>query len=336
MNAFRCGQPAEFAHSSLKAAVGAMESAKQNAVLWFGEILERRLYREFGYSSMNQYAEQELGFSRTRTGDFLQLCRKLDRLPRVKKKLETGEMGYTTARVLVQVADQENEEAWVQEAATKSRRELEQQVKRAKRQAAQVEGQLSLVPEAAPAPAAAVPVRVSFEMSPLQLARYEALWEQIRKQGSAPADKVEALLEMMACYVAESAPRGGIERAPFQVNVLKNEETGQATVQTSRGELVLSEAELERVECDCQTHQPGRRNTSAVPPSIRRKVLARDRYRCQRPGCGNTRFLEEHHIIPRARGGGNDPDNLITLCSACHGLVHEGRWDINNLAWLNA
>ena len=33
------------------------------------------------------------------------------------------------------------------------------------------------------------------EMSPTQYARYEKLWEQIRKQGGALADKVEALRE---------------------------------------------------------------------------------------------------------------------------------------------
>lgn len=41
------------------------------------------------------------------------------------------------------------------------------------------------------------------------------------------------------------------------------------------------------------------------------------------PGCGRTRFLEVHHLRPRSRGGSNDPDNLVTLCSTCHRHAHE-------------
>ncbi len=47
------------------------------AVLWFGEIMRRGLYRKLGYSSINQYARTELKFSKTRTGDFIQLARKI-------------------------------------------------------------------------------------------------------------------------------------------------------------------------------------------------------------------------------------------------------------------
>jgi 5-methylcytosine-specific restriction endonuclease McrA len=69
--------------------------------------------------------------------------------------------------------------------------------------------------------------------------------------------------------------------------------------------------------------EPGKRNTATIPPAIRRKVLARDRHCCRAPGCGHTKFLEVHHIRSRADGGGNDLENLITLCSACHRLGHE-------------
>ncbi len=29
-----------------------------------------------------------------------------------------------------------------------------------------------------------------------------------------------------------------------------------------------------------------------------------------------------HHIVPRAKGGRDNPGNLVELCLACHGLVH--------------
>lgn len=54
----------------------------------------------------------------------------------------------------------------------------------------------------------------------------------------------------------------------------------------------------------------------------REKALNRDNYRCT--VCGETEFLEVHHIIHRANGGTDDLDNLITLCRKCHAEKHKG------------
>ncbi len=53
MTEFRPGQSANEAHAALKSAVQTMEKAQQCAVLWFGEILERKLYLQLGYGSIN-------------------------------------------------------------------------------------------------------------------------------------------------------------------------------------------------------------------------------------------------------------------------------------------
>ncbi len=97
---FQPDRSANEVHQALKSSLKAVEKAQQCAVLWFGEILERQLYRELGYSSINQYAKLELGFSTSRTGDFLQLTHKLKNLPKLKAKVESGELGYTAARVI--------------------------------------------------------------------------------------------------------------------------------------------------------------------------------------------------------------------------------------------
>jgi len=329
MNEFRSDQPASEVHSALKSALQALEKAQRCAVLWFGEILDRKLFLELGYSSINQYAERELGFSTSRTGDFIMLCQRLKKLPKVKEKVESGELGYTAARVLAPIADQANEEGWLEFALNNSRRDLEKEVKRAKREAVEAKaGQQTLLAVPKSRPVAVVPVRVTMEMSPTQFARYEKLWEQVRKKSGAPADKVEAVLEIMAAYVsgAETSPRGDVAGAvtpPAQIHIHQCPDCSKSTVVTSKGELEIGEAEFERAMCDCQVSRPGERNTTSIPPAVRRKVLAHSRHRCQRPGCGHTRFLEVHHLVPRSRGGSNDLDNLVCLCSGCHKLLHE-------------
>ena len=57
-------------------------------------------------------------------------------------------------------------------------------------------------------------------------------------------------------------------------------------------------------------------------PQLSRQVRQRDRWICQE--CGwqaygpYKRFLHAHHIVPRAQGGLDHADNLISLCVQCH------------------
>lgn len=45
--------------------------------------------------------------------------------------------------------------------------------------------------------------------------------------------------------------------------------------------------------------------------------------RCFICGEDNPNVLEEHHIVPRRYGGGNDVENLVTLCANCHTAVEK-------------
>jgi len=54
--------------------------------------------------------------------------------------------------------------------------------------------------------------------------------------------------------------------------------------------------------------------------AIRRRVLARDAHRCQLgiPGICTATATEVDHIRPRAVGGGDELDNLRSVCHLCH------------------
>ena len=82
-------------------------------------------------------------------------------------------------------------------------------------------------------------------------------------------------------------------------------------------------AQVEALACDARVRRDGEPNRATIPPKVRAAVLSRDRHRCAAPGCRSTHFLEVHHVMPRAQGGSNRADNLITLCSRCHAFAHE-------------
>ncbi len=53
---------------------------------------------------------------------------------------------------------------------------------------------------------------------------------------------------------------------------------------------------------------------------LHRKILERDGWRCQ--VCGSMQQLEVHHLKFRSQSGGDEEQNLITLCAGCHEKVH--------------
>ncbi len=321
-------QPASQVHASLQRSLAVMDDARKCSVLWFGEVMRRRLFRDRGCSSINQYAVQELGFSKSRTNDFIRLARQLENLPTVREAVASGELGYTKAREIISVATPETQDTWLK-AARGTRRELIREVKKAKRAARVDPNQGALLPSLPPVVAPReLPVRFQVDLTPEQEARRAALVERLHKLGGAPNDRAELMLESLAALVEakelhdQKFPRGHLAgRPPVQIHV--HESGGKMTVQTHAGERELSRAESERMRCDAAVCEHGGRNTTTIPPRVRREVLARDKHRCRAPGCGRTRFLEVHHIVSREQGGSNEAENLMTLCASCHRLWHE-------------
>jgi hypothetical protein len=425
---YRPGLPAPEVHALLQDALASLRRAERHAVLWFAEIRRRRLHRDLGYASLHQYAREALGFSASKTSQFVRLAEALDKLPALREFVESGQIGWTKAREVVKVATPRSEERWLTEAKRTSRRELERKIAklRARNRAARVADpqQGRLIMDGAGQSgktdgqsgktdglsggarqvqvAVAIPQEVTLRFAPEDYARFEALLEKLwklsaRRRGAAVIQREEFVLagldallfeEMQAQGCAqergqdraqesehaldsqhEKKKRGGATLpdkqklaqdftrvksvSPYHIVIYKCEVFGGGQVVTSRGQRELSHAALAAASCDAQFLQRPRgeqdeqsrgseagqqaagwrcpappRSRSTIPPAVRQAVLARDGYRCRAPGCGRARFLEVHHLKPKAQGGKNDPGNLVTLCSACHRLLHERRSEI--------
>ncbi len=63
---------------------------------------------------------------------------------------------------------------------------------------------------------------------------------------------------------------------------------------------------------------------------MRRRILERDGWRCQR--CGSLTDLHVHHLQFRSRGGTESEANLITLCARCHAREHQGESRVRDQA----
>jgi len=355
MSEFQPGLPAETLHSSLLTAVKEYHRAEQQVVLWFVEVNGRQLFRQLGYGSIQQYAEQALKFSRSKTYQLLRLADSLLQLPRLKQAMTEGDLGWTKARVVANVATPRTEARWVARARGTSRRELEVAAARTKKRAAKmaVENPAQAeLPVATASPKtessevgciAEVPVSMTLQMTPLQRARFEALLEKVRKNGAVIVGKSReeillAALESMASEIPNTAHDADSKEhectrlhsmarstSPYQIIIYQCEHCKEQTVLAAGERRRIDQAQAEAIACDARILEPGpgQRIRATIPPGKRRQVLVRDGFRCQSPGCRHTFYLELHHLKPRAEGGDNSPENLITLCSSCHRLVHE-------------
>ncbi len=175
-------------------------------------------------------------------------------------------------------------------------------------------------------PAADVSTTISLRADGLQLARFEALLEKALKLRAVPAgtDRLDVILAALESLVAAADGAQARASAPtVQVVVQQCPDCATAAAVTNRGEQRLAPAQVAALACDARVKRPGRPNRAVIAPSVRAGVLARDRYRCTTPGCGATHFLEVHHVVPRAHGGSNKAENLVTLCGRCHRFAHE-------------
>lgn len=359
MPTIQAGLPAREMDRRLRAAVAELHCVERRAVLWFAEVLERKLYRDLGFGSIQQYAELSLGFGPGKTAQFVRLAGALRDLPRLRASVARGELTWTQARTVAGVATPRTEQAWLTAAKGTSSRGLEHQVRVARRRARVVGGgreQVKLglespdtrgpghkeeseagservtVPPVPPVESLPLPRGVHLRFSPEQGARYEALLEAARKQG-ARGEREELLLAALETLVtggrARTATKRGPARAaertsvsPYQVLVQLCPSCAGGSVVTGRGAEPLDPRELRAILCDARVRRPGQRNGAGIPPRVRRAVLERDGHRCRSAGCGDARFLAVHHRTPREAGGTNDPENLLTLCASCHRAVH--------------
>jgi len=132
------------------------------------------------------------------------------------------------------------------------------------------------------------PVRYPFRTEYTERERREL--ERVRRhmaQGG-PLDDHDLLFGLIARYTAELAKEEGLE-----------EEQPEGDAPETEG------------------------NDEPLAANIRREVLQRDDHTCR--NCGRHYGLHVHHIRFREHGGRNEMGNLLTLCHACHSLVHAGR-----------
>ena len=308
LNATSVHERAQEVDAELRSCVREQRALDARIAFLLAEVEQAALWRTLGYSSLTAYAREALGYSSSKTSDLLRVGRRQD-LPRLQQAFRRGELSYKRATEVARVATPLDEEEWLAKAQRLRLRDLEAQAQGREREH-----------------------RVQLRLDDRGFRALEAAVETVRRSGG-PFDLAKALVSICEQHVrsvapsedseeSERAPRNASHRIVYTVCA----ECGEGAQETSVGPIEVGRVELEQRSCDAEVldlrQGSAARVKRTIPTRIRNRVWARDRGRCQAPGCGLRGGIEIHHV-DRWRGG-HDPARMLVLCDQHHEQVHEG------------
>lgn len=286
--------------------------------------VRREIWRNLGRASLLEYLEEVLGYTPKSARERVRVAMALDDMPALRAALAGGELSYSAVRELTRVATASTESEWREAARGKNVRQLEELV------AVHRPGDL---PSDPPEPDLK-PRVLRFEVSTATFARVRQVQQVLADEHGGQLDD-EALLGAMCDAILNGSTEADEGRAKHQVLTIVCESCKQGWQQGGNLDVPINAIDVEMAECDAQRIGSDRepaRATQDVTPKLRRHVHARDRKRCQVPGCRAARHVDVHHIVRRADGGGHGADNLIVLCAGHHRALHEGHLAITGRA----
>ena len=88
--------------------------------------------------------------------------------------------------------------------------------------------------------------------------------------------------------------------------------------------LLIKKLEDFKIKRGHRVWQHRRISTGYIPGSVRYEVLKRAKFRCELCGISaDDKALEVDHIIPRNKGGSDDPSNFQSLCYSCNAMKRD-------------
>ena len=343
----------------ITALAGHLNAANARFLILIAEFDRRKAWAEWGVKSCAHWLNWKCGIDLGAAREKLRAAHALEKLPRIAAAMEAGRISYAKVRAMTRVADETNEDYFLNIALHGTANHVEKLVRsyrRAKdsqeltREAIQQRDQ-SLWSYTDTDGSLLIRGRVPAEVGALFRKALEAAEDALpRKDVSAEtfsddrrrSRRVEALALMAESFLA-SGPQelSGGDRQQIVLHVdaqtLKHDHAGRCELE--EGPSVAAET-ARRLACDASLvaiieNEQGEplnvgRKTRTIPPAIRRALNSRDRG-CRFPGCTFVRYVDGHHVKHWAHGGETKLGNLVTLCRFHHRLVHEGQVEVQIL-----
>ncbi|MEW6742310.1 MAG: AAA family ATPase [Planctomycetota bacterium] len=305
---------------------------------------ERHFYRTFGFASITQLAEHDLGLSPRQTRDRIRLAKAIESLPKLKKPkikrlIRRGKLHFSAVRAIASKATPATEADWIKAALQHSMRDLERLV------AGSEDGKVPKRPNLG-LPRNRVHYKLAAE--PEEAALIDVVCQREADAKGEPADLMRLFMKVMRhLYVTEDpeiarrkprSPRPELifiqARGTRDIAVLTPD--GFVATDPEKAAPYLEGARVrdasqpgEMVEGLVSTPEvpkiPAEERDPPTDRALRELVLARDGYQCTFPGCDEKKDLDDHHVQWLSQGGKTHPDNGTSACRSHHAATHVGQ-----------
>jgi hypothetical protein len=311
--------------------------------VWLGEMLAGFVradgWRRLGYASDTQYARERLGMSRSSMYKLMQLATKSRQLEEVRSAVQDGVIGTEAAALITRVATERTQHAWIERAKRRTYKHLKEEVQMVELGMRLSEGRAKEPFPPTEAQVASYHALRTDVLSGLHLRRVVQPQDgpvQISGAGeregggttsSAEAEPVQisgGLAEAIRAVEEASGTSGARHRAKVTLKLRVDPEVALLwrQVQHAYREAGFDEEQMVRQLCLTfwQTWAQHLGTSDKWEP-----IYARERYECSNPVCPRKN-VTLHHLLFRAHGGTDHPDNLSTPCAWCHlEGIHGGR-----------
>jgi hypothetical protein len=325
-------------------------AAGSSEVLWaVAEAAERRLWERDGATCITAWLAARHALTRKAAAEWVLVARALQHLPCIARAYASGSLSWEQLRPLARFATPETDELWARRAPDFSAPRLWDEWSRHRRMLLKRENKAHRLrylrlysdPDGylvnvdgvlTPEQGAALDAALTKRMEKVVLAD-----EPLDPQGARRADALVELATRSGGGLDDAPPPAVVVHCSSGVLSRTAPRSGPWLAESESGRRFHAET-VRRIACDGRIEWVfedgvvavgiGRRGRQ-VPPWLERVLRHRDSGRCRFPGCERRVFLRSHHIRHWADGGPTDLDNLVTLCSAHHRLIHEGGWRIS-------
>lgn len=285
----------------------AMTLAKNHRVVEASlvEVLQQvdrlKIYKALEKNSLFSYAVEVLGLDKNVAYPLITIARKATSIPDLKLAIENQSLTVSKASRIVSSLNSVNAKELIEFARTHTRDEIDFEIAKRNPKAGSYDKMKPLSEEF-------VEIKMCLPRETFEkLKRAESL--EAQKQNAFQwADVLDAALEV---YLDKSDPVRKAERASRKIKAANQ---------------ISAAAQYRRIPLTAEQ---------------KHAVFLRDKGKCthlvEGQRCNSDKWTQTHHIIPVSRGGTNDPENLTTLCSFHHDLVHQLSLPIEGqVSWLRS
>jgi hypothetical protein len=287
-----------------------------------------KLHKAFGLRSLFKYTTDILKFDATDIYAYIAVAKKANEIPQLKTAIDNCKITIAAANRMVSTLTAENADELIEFCRTHSHRETEKELARInpKRRKpdkikfiSETEAEV-LMTVSTGSVEMAEKTRVNEAQKGNNISFGEA-YELAMRRDFERHDPIKRAERIHARGLAreKAAQEAASKRAA------KENAPAQSVAESS---WAPRNSELEYGAKSATYSFSNMRNDEPIPAHIQQAVDLRDRGECTHLNekgerCRETRWTHTHHIIHRSKGGPNTLENLTTLCSFHHDMVHQ-------------